>query len=143
MDIGLTYRREGNYLVPNLDLDGKPEAPLGKYGLMRRGFESTSRRDFFDLAIGNVPFGQYQVNDPAYNRLGFSIHNYFFAKALDHVRPGGVIAFVTSRYTLDAQSPETRKYIAKRAELLGAIGLPDNAFKANAGTDVVADIIPP
>ena len=105
------------------------------------GFESTDRRDFFDLAIGNVPFGQYQVNDPAYNRLGFSIHNYFFAKALDEVRPGGVVAFVTSRHTLDAQSPEARRYIAKRAELLGAIRLPDNAFKANAGTDVVADII--
>ena len=105
------------------------------------GFESTDRRDFFDLAIGNVPFGQYQVNDPAYNRLGFSIHNYFFAKALDEVRPSGVVAFVTSRHTLDAQSPEARKYIAKRAELLGAVRLPENAFKANAGTDVVADIV--
>ena len=105
------------------------------------GFETTDRRDFFDLAIGNVPFGQYQVNDRAYNKLGFSIHDYFFAKTLDQVRPGGVIAFVTSRYTMDKQSPEVRKYIAQRAELLGAIRLPNNAFKANAGTDVVSDII--
>ena len=105
------------------------------------GFETTDRRDFFDLAVGNVPFGQYQVNDRAYNKLGFSIHDYFFAKTLDQVRPGGVIAFVTSRYTMDKQSPEVRKYIAQRAELLGAIRLPNNAFKANAGTDVVSDII--
>ena len=104
------------------------------------GFETTDRRDFFDLAIGNVPFGQYQVNDRAYNKLGFSIHDYFFAKTLDQVRPGGVIAFVTSRYTMDKQSPEVRKYIAQRAELLGAIRLP-NAFKANAGTEVVSDIL--
>lgn len=105
------------------------------------GFETTDRRDFFDLAIGNVPFGQYQVNDRAYNKLGFSIHDYFFAKTLDQVRPGGVIAFVTSRYTMDKQSPEVRKYIVQRAELLGAIRLPNNAFKANAGTEVVSDII--
>ncbi|MDD6722271.1 MAG: DEAD/DEAH box helicase, partial [Clostridiales bacterium] len=105
------------------------------------GFETTDRRDFFDIAIGNVPFGQYQVNDRAYNKLGFSIHDYFFAKTLDQVRPGGVIAFVTSRYTMDKQSPEVRKYIAQRAELLGAIRLPNNAFKANAGTEVVSDII--
>ena len=105
------------------------------------GFESTDRRDFYDLAIGNVPFGQYQVNDRAYNKLGFSIHDYFFAKALDQVRPGGVVVFVTSRYTMDKQSPEVRKYIAQRAELLGAIRLPNNAFKANAGTEVVSDII--
>ena len=105
------------------------------------GFETTDRRDFFDLAIGNVPFGQYQVNDRAYNKFGFSIHDYFFAKALDQVRPGGVIAFVTSRYTMDKQSPEVRRYIAQRAELLGAIRLPNNAFKANAGTEVVSDII--
>ena len=105
------------------------------------GFETTDRRDFFDLAVGNVPFGQYQVNDRAYNKLGFSIHDYFFAKTLDQVRPGGVIAFVTSRYTMDKQSPEVRKYIAQRAELLGAIRLPNNAFKANAGTEVVSDII--
>ena len=105
------------------------------------GFETTNRKDFFDLAVGNVPFGQYQVNDRAYNRLGFSIHNYFFAKALDQVRPGGVVAFVTSRYTMDAKDSAARKYIAQRADLLGAIRLPNNAFKANAGTDVVSDII--
>jgi len=105
------------------------------------GFESTDRRDFYDLAVGNVPFGQYQVNDRAYNKLGFSIHDYFFAKSLDQVRPGGVIAFVTSRYTMDKQSAEVRRYIAQRAELLGAIRLPNNAFKANAGTEVVSDII--
>ena len=105
------------------------------------GFETTDRRDFYDLAIGNVPFGNYQVNDRAYNKLGFSIHDYFFAKTLDQVRPGGVVAFVTSRYTMDKQTPDVRKYIAQRAELLGAIRLPNNAFKANAGTDVVSDII--
>lgn len=105
------------------------------------GFETTDRRDFFDLAIGNVPFGQYQVNDRAYNKLGFSIHNYFFAKALDQVRPGGVVAFVTSRYTMDAKDSAARKYIAQRADLLGAIRLPNNTFKANAGTEVVSDII--
>ena len=105
------------------------------------GFETTDRRDFFDLAIGNVPFGQYKVNDPAYNKLGFNIHNYFFAKALDQVRPGGVVAFVTSRYTMDAKNPEVRKYLAQRADLLGAIRLSNDAFKANAGTEVVSDII--
>ena len=105
------------------------------------GFETTDRKDFFDLAVGNVPFGQYQVNDRAYNRLGFSIHNYFFAKALEQVRPGGVVAFVTSRYTMDAKDSAARKYIAQRADLLGAIRLPNNAFKANAGTEVVSDII--
>lgn len=105
------------------------------------GFETTDRRDFYDLAIGNVPFGQYKVNDPAYNKLNFNIHNYFFAKALDQVRPGGVVAFVTSRYTLDAQNANVRKYLAQRADLLGAIRLPNTAFKANAGTEVVSDII--
>ena len=105
------------------------------------GFETTDRKDFYDLAVGNVPFGQYQVDDRAYNKLGFSIHDYFFAKTLDQVRPGGVIAIVTSRYTMDKQSPEVRRYIAQRAELLGAIRLPNNAFRANAGTDVVSDII--
>ena len=105
------------------------------------GFETIDRRDFYDLAIGNVPFGQYKVSDRAYDKLGFSIHDYFFAKALDQVRPGGVVAFVTSRYTMDKQSPEVRRYIAERAELLGAIRLPNNAFKANAGTDVVSDIL--
>ena len=105
------------------------------------GFETTDRRDFFDLAVGNVPFGQYKVNDPTYNKLGFNIHNYFFAKGLDQVRPGGVVAFVTSRYTMDAQNPSVRKYLAQRADLLGAIRLPNTAFKANAGTEVVSDII--
>ena len=105
------------------------------------GFETTDRKDFFDLAIGNVPFGQYQVSDRAFDKLGFSIHNYFFAKALEQVRPGGVVAFVTSRYTMDAKDSAARKYIAQRADFLGAIRLPNNAFKANAGTDVVSDII--
>ena len=105
------------------------------------GFETTDRRDFYDLAIGNVPFGQYQVNDKAYNKLGFNIHNYFFAKSLDQVRPGGVVAFVTSRYTMDAKDSTLRRYLAQRAELLGAIRLPNNAFRANAGTDVVSDIL--
>ena len=105
------------------------------------GFETTDRKDFFDLAVGNVPFGQYQVSDRAFDKLGFSIHNYFFAKALEQVRPGGVVAVVTSRYTMDAKDSAARKYIAQRADLLGAIRLPNNAFKANAGTDVVSDII--
>ena len=105
------------------------------------GFETTDRRDFYDLAVGNVPFGQYKVNDKAYNKLGFSIHNYFFAKAIDQVRPGGVVAFVTSRYTLDSKDSSARKHMAERADLLGAIRLPNNAFKSNAGTDVVSDII--
>ena len=105
------------------------------------GFETTDRGDFYDLAVGNVPFGQYRVNDKAYNKLGFSIHNYFFAKAIDQVRPGGVIAFVTSRYTMDSKDSTARKHMAERADLLGAIRLPNNAFRANAGTDVVSDII--
>ena len=105
------------------------------------GFETTDRRDFYDLAVGNVPFGNYKVNDKAYNKLGFSIHNYFFAKAIDQVRPGGVVAFVTSRYTMDSKDSTARKHMAERADLLGAIRLPNNAFHANAGTDVVSDII--
>ena len=105
------------------------------------GFETTDRRDFYDLAVGNVPFGNYKVNDKAYNKLNFSIHNYFFAKAIDQVRPGGIVAFVTSRYTLDSKNSAARKHIAERADLLGAIRLPNNAFRANAGTDVVSDII--
>ena len=105
------------------------------------GFETTDRRDFYDLAVGNVPFGQYKVNDKAYNKLGFSIHNYFFAKTIDQIRPGGVIAFVTSRFTMDSKDSTARKYMAERADLLGAIRLPNNAFKANAGTEVVSDII--
>jgi len=105
------------------------------------GFETTDRRDFYDLAVGNVPCGQYKVNDKAYNKLGFSIHNYFFAKAIDQVRPGGIVAFVTSRYTMDSKDSTARKHMAERADLLGAIRLPNNAFRANAGTDVVSDII--
>ena len=105
------------------------------------GFETTDRRDFYDLAVGNVPFGQYQVRDKAYDKLNFNIHNYFFAKALDQVRPGGVVAFVTSRYTMDAKDSTVRRYLAQRAELLGAIRLPNDAFKKNAGAEVVSDII--
>ena len=105
------------------------------------GFETTDRRDFYDLAIGNVPFGQYHVRDKAYDKLNFSIHNYFFAKALDQVRPGGLVAFVTSRYTMDAKDSTVRRYLAQRAELLGAIRLPNDAFKKNAGAEVVSDII--
>ena len=105
------------------------------------GFETTDRRDFYDLAVGNVPFGNYKVADKAYNKFGFSIHNYFFAKAIDQVRPGGIVAFVTSRYTMDSKDSTARKHMAERANLLGAIRLPNNAFRANAGTDVVSDII--
>ena len=105
------------------------------------GFETTDRRDFYDLALGNVPFGDYSVNDRAYNKHRFSIHNYFAAKMMDQVRPGGIVAFVTSRYTMDAKSEDARKYLAERADLLGAIRLPNNAFKANAGTEVVTDIL--
>ena len=105
------------------------------------GFETTNRPGFYDLALGNVPFGNYQVFDPGHNRLGFSIHNYFAAKMLDQVRPGGIVAFVTSRYTMDAKDESARRYFAERGELLGAIRLPNNAFRANAGTDVVSDII--
>ena len=105
------------------------------------GFETTDRRDFYDLAVGNVPFGNYKVSDRPYDKLGFSIHNYFFAKALDQVRPGGVVAFVTSRYTMDSKNSDARRHLAQRAELLGAIRLPNDAFKKNAGTEVVSDII--
>lgn len=105
------------------------------------GFETTDRKDFFDVAIGNVPFGAYKVPDRAYDRYNLMIHDYFFAKALDQVRPGGVVAFITSKGTLDKQNPEVRRYIAQRAELLGAIRLPNNAFRANAGTEVTSDII--
>ncbi len=106
-----------------------------------QGFEKTDRRDFYDLAVGNVPFGEYRVNDRAYNKLGFSVHNYFFAKALDQVRPGGIVAFVTSHYTVDAKNPEVCRYLAGKALLLGAVRLPNNAFRANAGTEVVSDIL--
>ena len=106
-----------------------------------QGFEKTDRRDFYDLAVGNVPFGHYKVPDRAYDKLNFNIHDYFFAKAIDQVRPGGIIAFISSKGTMDKQSPEVRKYIARRAELLGAVRLPNNAFKANAGTEVTSDIL--
>lgn len=106
------------------------------------GFENTDfPSNFFDLVIGNVPFGQYKVNDQKYNRFNFTIHNYFLAKSLDLVRPGGILAFITSRYTFDAQNTDVRSYLAERADLLGAVRLPRNAFRANAGTDVVSDII--
>lgn len=105
------------------------------------GFETTDRRDFYDLAVGNVPFGNYKVSDKPYDKLGFSIHNYFFAKTLDQVRPGGVVAFVTSRFTMDSKNSDARKYMAQRAELLGAIRLPNTAFKANAGTEVVGKMV--
>ena len=138
-------RRNGNSRLYGVELDpvsghiAKQLYP--KADITVGGFETTDRRDFFDLAIGNVPFGQYQVNDKAYNKLNFSIHNYFFAKALDQVRPGGVVAFVTSRYTMDAKDSTVRRYLAQRAELLGAIRLPNDAFKKNAGAEVVSDII--
>ena len=106
------------------------------------GFEKTDYpNDFFDVAIGNVPFGQYKVADRAYDKHNFLIHDYFFAKALDKVRPGGVVAFATSKGTMDKKSPEVRKYLAQRAELLGAIRLPNTAFKENAGTEVTSDIL--
>ena len=105
------------------------------------GFETTDRRDFYDLAVGNVPFGNYKVSDKPYDKLGFSIHNYFFAKTLDQVRPGGVVVFVTSRYTMDSKNTDARKYLAQRADFLGAIRLPNDAFKKNAGAEVVSDII--
>jgi len=106
------------------------------------GFEKTDYpNDFFDVAIGNVPFGQYKVADRAYDKHNVLIHDYFFAKALDKVRPGGVVAFVTSKGTMDKKSPEVRKYLAQRAELLGAIRLPNTAFKENAGTEVTSDIL--
>ena len=105
------------------------------------GFEKTGRKDFFDVAVGNVPFGNYKVADKPFDKYGFLIHDYFFAKALEQVRPGGVIAFITSKGTMDKASPDVRRYIAQRAELLGAIRLPNNAFKANAGTEVTSDIL--
>ena len=105
------------------------------------GFEKTNRKDFFDVAVGNVPFGNYKVADRAFDKYGFLIHDYFLAKTLEQVRPGGVIAFITSKGTMDKASPNVRRYIAQRAELLGAIRLPNNAFKANAGTEVTSDIL--
>ena len=105
------------------------------------GFEKTNRKDFVDVAVGNVPFGNYKVADRAFDKYGFLIHDYFLAKTLEQVRPGGVIAFITSKGTMDKASPDVRRYIAQRAELLGAIRLPNNAFKANAGTEVTSDIL--
>ena len=113
-----------------------------KNSIAVQGFEETDLPDsFFDAAVGNVPFGNFKVVDKRYDRLGFPIHNYFFAKTLDKLRPGGVMAFVTSRYTMDAKGSEARRYLAERAVLLGAIRLPRNAFLANAGTEVVTDIL--
>ena len=106
------------------------------------GFENTSYpNDFFDVAVGNVPFGQYKVSDRQYDKHNFLIHDYFFAKTLDKVRPGGIVAFVTSKGTMDKKNPEVRKYLAQRAELLGAVRLPNTAFKENAGTEVTSDIL--
>lgn len=105
------------------------------------GFEQTSRRDFYDLVVGNVPFGEYRVADKEYDRLGFPIHDYFLAKSIDQLRPGGIMAVVTSMYTMDKKNPSARQYLAKRADLLGAVRLPNNAFQANAGTGVTTDIL--
>ena len=125
------------------DLSGRIARQLyQKSSIAVQGFEKTAFPDnFFDIAIGNVPFGQFHVADKRYDRLNFPIHEYFIAKALDQVRPGGVIAVVTSSYTMDKRTASARKYIAQRAELLGAIRLPNNAFKAAAGTEVVSDIL--
>ena len=113
-----------------------------KQNISVTGFENTAYPDsFFDVAIGNVPFGQFKVQDKRYDRNNFLIHDFFFAKALDQVRPGGIIAFITSKGTLDKQNPSVRRYIAARADFLGAIRLPDTTFKASAGTEAVADII--
>ena len=107
-----------------------------------QGFEDIELPDsFFDLAIGNVPFGSYTLHDKRYDKHHFLIHDYFFAKTLDKVRPGGIVAFITSKGTMDKQNPSVRKYIAERAELIGAIRLPNNAFLANAGTQVTTDIL--
>ena len=125
------------------DLSGRIARQLyQKSSIAVQGYEKTSFPDnFFDVAIGNVPFGRFHVPDKRYDRLNFPIHEYFIAKALDQVRPGGVIAVVTSSYTMDKRTASARKYIAQRAELLGAIRLPNNAFKAAAGTEVVSDIL--
>ena len=125
------------------DLSGRIARQLyQRSSIAVQGYEKTAFPDnFFDVAIGNVPFGQFHVPDKRYDRLNFPIHEYFIAKALDQVRPGGVIAVVTSSYTMDKRTASARKYIAQRAELLGAIRLPNNAFKAAAGTEVVSDIL--
>lgn len=125
------------------DLSGRIARQLyQRSSIAVQGYEKTAFPDnFFDVSIGNVPFGQFHVSDKRYDRLNFPIHEYFIAKALDQVRPGGVIAVVTSSYTMDKRTASARKYIAQRAELLGAIRLPNNAFKAAAGTEVVSDIL--
>ena len=125
------------------DLSGRIARQLyQKSSIAVQGYEKTAFPDnFFDVAIGNVPFGQFHVPDKRYDRLNFPIHEYFIAKALDQVRPGGVIAVVTSSYTMDKRTASARKYLAQRSELLGAIRLPNNAFKAAAGTEVVSDIL--
>ena len=125
------------------DLSGRIARQLyQRSSIAVQGFEKTAFPDnFFDVAIGNVPFGQFHVADKRYDRLNFPIHEYFIAKSMDQVRPGGVVAFVTSSFTMDKQTASARKYIAQRAELLGAIRLPNNAFKAAAGTEVVSDIL--
>ena len=106
------------------------------------GFENTTYPDnFFDVVVGNVPFGDYKVFDPKYNKYNFRIHDYFLAKALDQVRPGGMVAVITTKGTLDKANPAIRKYLAERAELVGAVRLPNTAFKDNAGTEVTADIL--
>ena len=113
-----------------------------KVNIAVEGYEKTNLPDsFFDIAIGNVPFGQFKVLDKRYDKLNFNIHDYFFAKTIDKVRPGGLIVFITSRYTMDKRTSTVRKYINERAELLGAIRLPNTAFKESAGTEVVSDII--
>ena len=113
-----------------------------KANIAIEGFEKTKLPDdYFDVVLGNVPFGDFRVNDSRYNAQNFRIHDYFFAKALDKARAGGVVMFITSKGTMDKASPEVRKYIAQRAELLGAVRLPDNTFRANAGTEVTSDIL--
>lgn len=106
------------------------------------GFEDTKYPDnFFDAAVGNVPFGDYKIYDPKYNKLNFRVHDYFLAKALDQIRPGGVAAFITTKGTMDKANPNVRRYLAQRAELIGAVRLPNTAFKDNAGTEVTSDIL--
>ena len=124
------------------DLTGRIARQLyPQAGITISGFEKTSHRDFYDLVVGNVPFGEYRVADREYDRLGFPIHDYFLAKSIDQLRPGGIMAVVTSMYTMDKKNLSARQYLAKRADLLGAIRLPNNAFQANAGTEVTADIL--
>ena len=131
------------YGVEKDDISGRIAKLLyPKAQIKVRGFEETQYPDnFFDVAVGNVPFGDYKLYDAKYSKHNFRIHDYFFAKALDKVRPGGIVAFITSKGTLDKANPAVRKYLAERAELLGAIRLPNTAFKDSAGTDVTSDII--